>query len=75
MKLSVDFIARMNYLFSMPITISNVSGELKSEIGSLVRFYSKQKKSYSPFLNKGIFGTNLSNLFCETYIIAPGNLS
>jgi hypothetical protein len=55
------------------ITLSNVSGELKSSIGSLVQFYSKQKKSYSFFLNKGVFGTNLANLLGETHVIAPEN--
>ena len=57
------------------ITISNVSGELKSEIGSLVRFYSKQKKSYFSFLDKGVFGKNLANLLGETHTIGKNNLS
>lgn len=59
----------------MPITISNVSGQIKSEIGSLVRFYSIRKMPVAKFLNKGVFGTKLASLLKETHIVAPENLS
>ena len=57
----------------MPITISNVSGEIKSEIGSLVRFYSIRKMPVAKFLNKGVFSTKLASLLTETYTIPPKN--
>jgi hypothetical protein len=60
----------------MKISISNISGEIKSEIGSLVRFYSvKLRQPYHKFLNKGVFGTNLANLLSETHPIDKNNLS
>lgn len=59
----------------MKITLSNVSGDLKSEIGSLVRFYSVNlKRPYSQFLGKGVFGTKLASLLKESHSIAPENL-
>lgn len=57
------------------IKLWNVSGQLKSEIGSLVRFYSiKLKKSYSFFLGKGVFGKQLANNLNETIQIPAENL-
>lgn len=57
------------------IKISNISGEIKSEIGSPVQFYSIRKLSFDKFLNKGVFGTKLANLLNETHSIASENLN
>jgi hypothetical protein len=38
---------------------------IKSEIGELVYFYSKQKIPYERMLNKGVFGKKLFNLIYE----------
>lgn len=74
MKLSIDFLNQMEHLFSMPITISNVSGEIKSEIGSLVRFYKIRRITpVQSMYGKGVFGKTLFNLINQTHSIAPEN--
>jgi hypothetical protein len=66
----------MEHLFSMPIIISNVSGELKSSIGSLVRFYKIRRITpVQSMYGKGVFGKTLFNLINRTHEVAPENLS
>lgn len=60
----------------MKISISNVSGDLKSEIGSLVRFYKIRKITpVQSMYGKGVFGKTLFNLINQTHEIAPENLN
>ena len=57
------------------IKLWNTSGEIKSEIGTLVRFYSiKLKQPYSKFLGKGVFGIRLAELLSESHPVSPENL-
>ena len=47
----------------IPASLSNISGTLKDEIGTIVRFYNlRLKSSYEKFLNKGVLGKKLNDL-------------
>jgi hypothetical protein len=57
------------------IKIWNIKGNIKSEIGHLVRFYSKTfRRSYCNFLGKGAMGKRLEFLIKETHYVSQEDL-
>lgn len=57
------------------IKLWNVNGQMKSDIGQLVRFYLKSfGRSYEAYLGKGVMGKRLETLLKETHHVSPENL-
>lgn len=56
----------------IPASLNNISGTLKDEIGTIVRFYNlRLKSSYEKLLNKGVLGKKLNDLIANP----PGQIN